>query len=86
MHPDIDRDVEVKLDEQLVADYLRTVADRKLLESEERGLKIQILDRMGRAQYAMRQGHKIADRRNARGDNVSLYPNSKSEFLEGVSA
>lgn len=86
LHPDIDRGAEVELDEQLAADYLRTVADRKLIDAEERGLKIRILDRMGRAQFAMCQGHKIADRRNSKGDNVSLYPNSKSDFLEGVSA
>lgn len=86
LHPDIDRGAEVELDEQLAADYLRTVADRKLIDAEERGLKIQILDRMGRAQFAMCRGHKIADRRNSKGDNVSLYPNSKSDFLEGVSA
>ncbi|MDV2478589.1 hypothetical protein F8M49_29965 [Rhodococcus zopfii] len=86
LHPDIDRGAEIELDEDFAAEYLRTVADRKLIDAEERGLKIQLLDRMGRAQYAMCQGHKIADRRNAKGDTVSLYANTRSEFLDGVPA
>ncbi len=86
LHPDIDRDAEVELDEDLAAAYLRAVADQKLIDAELRAAKIRVLDAMGRAQYATCRGHKIADRRNGRGDSISLYANNKSDFLEGVSA
>lgn len=82
LHPDIERGVEVELDDQLAGDYLRAVADQKLIDAELRGAKIRLLDAMGNAQYAMCRGHKIADRRNGRGDTVSLYANTKSDFLE----
>lgn len=86
LHPDIDRDAEVELDEDLAATYLRAVADQKLIDAEVRAAKIRVLDAMGRAQYATCRGHRIADRRNGRGDSISLYANTKTDFLEGVPA
>ncbi|USC16207.1 YqaJ viral recombinase family protein [Rhodococcus sp. 11-3] len=86
LHPDIDRDTEVELNEDLAAAYLRAVADQKLIDAKLRAAKIRVLDAMGRAQYATCRGRKIADRRNGRGDSISLYANTKTDFLEGVSA
>lgn len=81
LHPDIDRDTEVELDTELATAYLQAVADQKLIDAELRGTKIRLLDAMGSAQYATCRGHRIADRRNGRGDNVSLYP-ANPTFLE----
>lgn len=86
LHPDIERDLEVELDEDLATNYLRAVADQKLIDAELRGLKIRVLSAMQRAQYATCRGHRIADRRNGRGDTVSLYANTKTDFLEGAPA
>ncbi|WP_458681923.1 YqaJ viral recombinase family protein [Prescottella equi] len=86
LHPDIERGREVELEPDLATRYLTLTADRKLLDSEERLAKSELLMAMGNAQYATCQGHRIADRRNGRGDNVSLYANTKSEFLEGIPA
>lgn len=86
LNPGIDRDAEVELDDSLAAAYLRAVADQKLIDAELRGLKIQVLDAMGNAQFATCRGYKIADRRNGRGDSVSLYANTRSDFLEGIPA
>lgn len=86
LHPDINRGEEVELSPELAAGYLRSTADRKIIETEDRGFKSRVLSAMGNAQYAMCQGHKIADRRNAKGNSVSLHANTKSEFLEGIPA
>ncbi|MBM4494775.1 hypothetical protein GS436_21025 [Rhodococcus hoagii] len=83
MHPDIERGLEAEIAPDLATRYLTLNADRKLIEAEERGSKSELLMAMGNAQYATCQGHRIADRRNGRGDNVTLYANTKSEFLEG---
>lgn len=85
LHPDIERDTEVELDTELATAYLQAVADQKLIDAELRGTKIRLLDAMGSAQYATCRGHRIADRRNGRGDNVSLYP-ARPTFLEEYSA
>lgn len=87
LHPDIERDLEVELDEQLATDYLRAVADQKLIDAELRGLKTRVLSAMEQAQYATCRGHRIADRRNGRGDSVSLYAaKNPTAFLEGETA
>ena len=85
LHPDIERDLEVELDPELATAYLQAVADQKLIDAELRGTKIRLLDAMGAAQYATCRGHRIADRRNGRGDNISLYP-ARPTFLEEYSA
>lgn len=85
LHPDIERDTEVELDTELATAYLQAVADQKRIDAELRGTKIRLLDAMGSAQYATCRGHRIADRRNGRGDNVSLYP-ARPTFLEEYSA
>lgn len=81
LHPDIERDAEVELDEQLASAYLIATAKSKAIDKELRGLKTRVLDAMGNAQFAMCRGHKIADRRNGRGDSISLYA-SKPTFIE----
>ncbi|MEE2058948.1 YqaJ viral recombinase family protein [Rhodococcus artemisiae] len=81
LHPDIERDLEVELDEVLAVEYLTATAQSKTLDKELRGLKTRVLDAMGNAQFAMCRGHKIADRRNGRGDSISLYA-SKPTFIE----
>lgn len=81
LHPDIERDVEVELDEVLAVEFLTATAQSKQLDKELRGLKTRVLDAMGNAQFAMCRGHKIADRRNGRGDSISLYA-SKPTFIE----
>lgn len=86
LHPDIERGLEAEIAPDLATRYLTLNADRKLIEAEERGSKSELLMAMGNAQYATCQGHRIADRRNGRGDNVTLYANTKSEFLEGIPA
>ena len=86
LHPDIERDIEVELPEELAARYLTLSADQKLLDAELRGAKSEVLAAMGSAQRATCRGHKIADRRNHASGRVALAVNTKSEFLEGVSA
>lgn len=81
LHPDIERGMEVELEESLAVDYLRAVEQQKEADRVLRGLKARVLEQMQRAQYATCRGHKIADRRNGRGDTVSLYA-SNPTFLE----
>ncbi|MBM4522490.1 hypothetical protein GS462_21665 [Rhodococcus hoagii] len=78
LHPDIDRDTAVELDPVFAVDYLRAVADDKEATTRLRGMKTRLLDRMGRAQYARVGVHKIADRRNGKGESVSLYAANKT--------
>lgn len=73
LHPDIERGMEVELEESLAVDYLRAVEQQKETDRVLRGLKARVLEQMQRAQYATCRGHKVADRRNGRGDSVSLY-------------
>ena len=79
LHPDIDRDAAVELDPVFAVDYLRAVADDKETTTRLRGMKTRLLDHMGRAQYARVGEHKIADRRNGKGDSVSLYAATKTD-------
>lgn len=71
LHPDIDGSA-VEVPEDLIV-QLRDLKDEiSELETEQRGLKIQLLDIMGNAQIAECNGEKVARRQPGRGGSVTL--------------
>ncbi|MFZ2529631.1 MAG: YqaJ viral recombinase family protein [Rhodococcus sp. (in: high G+C Gram-positive bacteria)] len=83
LHPDIERDAEVELDEVLAVEYLTATTKSKALDKELRGLKTRVLDAMGNAQRATCGGRPIARRQGVK--SVSLVCTSSMEaFSENL--
>lgn len=71
LHPEIDRKAEIELTLDEAATLVGTYEAVKSLEDDLRLAKSTVLDRMGRAQFAMHNGAKIA-RRQPRGEAVTF--------------
>lgn len=63
LHPDIDRGVEVQIDPKLACELLDWDRDLRGAEKRVRGLRTQVLDVMGNAQYGRVGDLLVADRR-----------------------
>ncbi|MDZ4235720.1 MAG: YqaJ viral recombinase family protein [Dietzia sp.] len=81
LHPEIE-DRQVVIPTKLGRDYLAAVDARKAAEATERGLKTQLLDRMGTASSAVTDGGlPVAKRTPGRGDSVVLRSTTRKTTL-----
>lgn len=86
LNPDIDRGVDVLLDRATAAEWVAAGADLKDAEARERAVRAVVLERMGRAQYAITaSGLKVARRQNA-AHGVSLVRTAKPADLTEAAA
>ena len=79
-HPEIDKDLEVEVPVELAIEYHESVAAEEDAKTRARFAKTQVLDLMGRANFAIAAGERVARRQPAKGA-VALYrikPGSKA--------
>lgn len=79
MHPDIDKQAGADIPADLAWEYVATNAATKRIK----GLKAQVLEAMGRAQYATFNGVRIA-RRQPASTGVTLYCTTTPADIEGL--
>lgn len=77
LHPDIDADATVNLTLDEALHFLDAVTELGHAEANERRWKAHVLDRMGRARFAVCNGIKVA-RRQPSGKGVAFYPLPKN--------
>lgn len=81
LHPDIDPDLEVELDQQLAFDHLEALAALKVAEKRADHTKARVLDAMGRARLATWNTLTVARRQPNSHGGVSLYAPRKTPII-----
>lgn len=81
LHPDIDPDVEVEVDQQLAFDHLEALAALKAAEKRADHTKARVLDVMGRARLATWNTRTVARRQPNSHGGVSLYAPRKTPII-----
>lgn len=80
IHPEIDRGVEVQIDQALALEYLDAVHTMDEAEAALYLQKSRVLQEMGTAHKAMVGTTKIADRRSKQGGHPYIQANKKAEL------
>lgn len=85
-HPEIDAGEAVELTTDQAVQFLESITDRESCEARERLHRSQVLEQMGRAQYAVANGVRVA-RRQPNKTGVSFVPITKAlPLLEEMDA